>query len=438
MKLNKLTAILLFLVLAGGVALWSAGYLHLGKTVPVADADHAHEPESAAESGHGHEEMTPETKCEHGIATIDCAECRYELGVVKVDPKLAGNMLETSTVAQIPNRRILKLTGAMELDRTRRAEIAPSGSGRVQEIRKQLGDKVKAGEILAVLQSPDLGEAQARLLETRAEEELALANFEREKRLQEKQVGSLADYQEAQRNLRAARAQAAAAEKRLYLFGLAEAEIKNLGREPADGSFARLHLTAPLDGVVIEQELTLGKLVLPDQTVITVADLSKLWLWCDIYPKDLAPVQQALAQAGGLKATVRVPGLSPEFTGTADLLDSRLDEHTRTARLRIQMANLQGSLKPNMFAEVSLEMAAPGQVTAVPRNALLNDEGKFFVFEQLHDDFWIRRDVVPGERMGDLLEIKAGLTPGKTIVCGGAFMLKSDILREKMGAGCAD
>ena len=77
-------------------------------------------------------------------------------------------------------------------------------------------------------------------------------------------------------------------------------------------------------------------------------------------------------------------------------------------------------------------------MTAVPRNAIMSDAGKNFVFEHWKDDLWVRRDVTVGSVRGDFAEILGGIPKGATIVTGGAFMLKSDILREKMGAGCAD
>jgi cobalt-zinc-cadmium efflux system membrane fusion protein len=90
-----------------------------------------------------------------------------------------------------------------------------------------------------------------------------------------------------------------------------------------------------------------------------------------------------------------------------------------------------------MFADVQVTLTS-NEGISVPQTAVLSDEGANFVFQNWKENFWIRRDVAVGTRFGDRIEILSGLEPGKTIVTSGGFMLKSDILREKMGAGCAD
>jgi cobalt-zinc-cadmium efflux system membrane fusion protein len=91
-----------------------------------------------------------------------------------------------------------------------------------------------------------------------------------------------------------------------------------------------------------------------------------------------------------------------------------------------------------MFAEAEISVSLKGNITAVPSSAILSDEGKTFVFQHLKDDLWVRRDVRLGRNQGGFAEVLNGIPRGATVVTRGAFMLKSDILREKMGAGCAD
>jgi cobalt-zinc-cadmium efflux system membrane fusion protein len=126
------------------------------------------------------------------------------------------------------------------------------------------------------------------------------------------------------------------------------------------------------------------------------------------------------------------------FPGTVDLISSIVDEHTRTAKLRIRVANKDGRLRPGMFVHAEIVVPAEGRSTVVPREAVLSDEGKHFVFQHWKNDLWVRRDVKLGTRRGRYVEIVAGLPRDARIVTGGAFMLKSDVLRGKMGAGCAD
>ena len=121
-----------------------------------------------------------------------------------------------------------------------------------------------------------------------------------------------------------------------------------------------------------------------------------------------------------------------------DLIGSQVDEHTRTIKVRVRAGNEQRKLKPGMFAQVEICVPLEGGVTVVPSSAVVSDEGKTFVFQHLKDDLWIRQDVRVGKNQGGVVEVLDGLTPGTTVIARGVFMLKSDILREKMGAGCAD
>ena len=104
----------------------------------------------------------------------------------------------------------------------------------------------------------------------------------------------------------------------------------------------------------------------------------------------------------------------------------------------MQVKNPERKLRPGMFAEVEVMIPGEGRIAAVPRNAIMSDAGENFLFQHWKEDLWVRMDVTVGSIHGDFAEILSGVPTGTTIVTGGAFMLKSDILREKMGAGCAD
>ena len=121
-----------------------------------------------------------------------------------------------------------------------------------------------------------------------------------------------------------------------------------------------------------------------------------------------------------------------------DLVGNLMDEHTRTVKMRVQVKNPENKLRPGMFADVEVVIPLQGCMAAIPRTAIMSDAGKNFVFQYWKEDLWVRRDVTLGTKHGDFVEILSGIPKGATIVTGGAFMLKSDILREKMGAGCAD
>ena len=112
-----------------------------------------------------------------------------------------------------------------------------------------------------------------------------------------------------------------------------------------------------------------------------------------------------------------------------------MDEHTRTVKVRVQVSNEHGKLKPGMFAKVKAVITSKRKSAMVPRESVLSDEGRSFVFLHHKDDLWARRGVEVGLAQGPLMEIVSGLDGNETVVTSGAFMLKSDVLRGKMGAG---
>lgn len=377
--------------------------------------------------------------CEHGIATVGCERCRFEIGVVKLQPSVASALIETDVVQNVRQTKTLRLTGQVQLDRTRVVDIVPTGGGQVKRVEKMLGQDVAKGDVMVVIHSADLGQAKARFLEVQARLELATSTFEREKELYERKVSSEADYLSASNELKAAQAYYAAAEKRLSLFGLDDEQISAIRNEKEDGRFAELVVRAPQAGTIIAQNVSAGALVDTTESLYTIANLSNVWVWYDLYERDLAVLHAQLSSGESIVAKVRVKAFEAEvFNGFVDLIDSHVDEHTRTIKVRVQVKNRERKLKPGMFAEAEISIPLEGNIIAVPSSAVLFDGGETFVFQRWKDNMWVRRDVRLGRNRGGFTEVLNGVPTGATIVTRGAFMLKSDILREKMGAGCAD
>ncbi|MBN2269983.1 MAG: efflux RND transporter periplasmic adaptor subunit [Sedimentisphaerales bacterium] len=380
-----------------------------------------------------------EAMCEHRIRTVECDSCRFELGIVQVQPPVANALIETAVVRNMERTETLKLTGQVQLDKTTVVDVVPAGGGQVKRVEKLLGQEVNEGDLLAVIHSADLGQAKAQFLEVQARLELANSTFEREKDLLEKKVSSKADFLIASSELKAAQACYAAAERRLRLFGLESEQIEACKSEKDNSHFAEFLLHAPKSGTIIAQNISAGALVDSTQSLFTIADLSNVWIWCDLYERDLAALRERLSSGQKVAAKLKTKAFEAQvFDGTVDLIGTQVDEHTRTIKVRIQVENKERKLKPGMFAEAEIAIPLNARATVVPSTAVLSDEGRSFLFQQWKNDFWVRRDVRVGRRLGNFVEILQGVPAGATVVARGAFMLKSDILREKMGAGCAD
>jgi cobalt-zinc-cadmium efflux system membrane fusion protein len=136
---------------------------------------------------------------------------------------------------------------------------------------------------------------------------------------------------------------------------------------------------------------------------------------------------------------VEIPGAEGrKYQGSLDVVSGKMEEQSRTVKARISVANPDGFLRPGMFTTIKLMLSGSGDAVAVPKVAVLADAGRTFVFVHKEGDYWIRRPVSLGETLNDYVEIKDGLSIGQRIIADGSFLLKSDVLRKKMGAGCAD
>ena len=162
---------------------------------------------------------------------IDCDNCRFEVGLVKISHPVDKTLIQTGLAEDIERKTVLKFTGQVQLDRTRTVDVVSTGGGRVEQVSKLLGEKVDKGDVLAVIHSADLGQVKADFLEVQAQLDLTQTTFRREKELYEKKITSQADYLKALNELTAAEASYAASDRRLRLFGLGTEQIAGIKKE---------------------------------------------------------------------------------------------------------------------------------------------------------------------------------------------------------------
>jgi cobalt-zinc-cadmium efflux system membrane fusion protein len=178
----------------------------------------------------------------------------------------------------------------------------------------------------------------------------------------------------------------------------------------------------------------------PGKDVMLLSDLTTVWVWANVQSRDLARLLAA-EKRGAVAVEVTVSAFPDrQFKGVLDYVGATMNEQTRTVKVRATVKNPDWELRPGMFCEVALSLAngQSEEILAAPRAAVLADESKAFVFKHWKDDFFVRQDVRKGRDFFGMIEILDGLQAGDTVVTEGAFLLKSDVLREKMGAGCAD
>ena len=353
--------------------------------------------------------------------------------------KLSPEALETLSLetAPVELRNLggeIRTTAVIEPDQTRIAHVSLRIPGRAIEVKAFLGNRVKKGQVLAELDSIELGRAKTDYLKAGANLEVARANYKREDRLYKKQISSEKEYLDARGEFLRSEAEMNSSRETLRLLGITDKEINNLrwgsGKRPA----SHFPLLAPFDGTVTEQHIALGELIKPEDKPYVIADLSHLWIQLDIYEKDLAWVNT------GKDVTIKVDSYpDARFKGTVTYISDILDESTRTAKARVELNNTDRELKPGMFATaiISTPTAGTKEVIAIPSSAIQQIHGKKSAFVVENENSFQLRELKLGKETEDFVEVSDGLKPGEKVVTTGGFYLKSILLKEEMGEGHA-
>jgi len=384
-------------------------------------------------------------ECEHNVLTYQCPECRYEVGVVKVDPSLlsilhssANALVGTIEVGKGKIETTMNVTGVVCLNENAAAHISPRIAGVVRSVNVDIGQDVKQHDVLLEIESVEFGRALNEYAKNKALVQLSRKNFEREKVLHARQIGSEREVIETQMAFEQHQTNVKAAEHRLRVLGLTQQEVADTKLDGGGSVTSTLPVRAPIDGTIIQKHAVVGEFVQPSQDMLLLADLDTVWVWADIYSQDLALLLEKTNE-GETRIEVSVPAFrNRTFQGEIDYVGATMDEQTRTVKVRATMQNKERLLRPGMFCEVAIAWDTDEEVLVVPTEALLTDEGADFIFKHMKDDYYVRRPVKRGREILERLEIIEGLQVGETIIAGGAFLLKSDVLREKLGAGCAD
>jgi cobalt-zinc-cadmium efflux system membrane fusion protein len=415
---------------------------HAAEEAPAAHAERGegdgHGEEEASDLDRPVEELFAAT-CEHGKKTHACDACRWEVGVVRVPAKLVqGGLLKQASVSRRRVEAPIALTGEVRFDERQVTHISPRVEGTVRKVHASLGEHVRRGQAIVELESVQLGEAESDYLAAQASLRLATASFERQRQLREEQISAERELLAARQEHETAQIRARSAQEKLSRLGVARGDVERLAGAGRSSGDAVLVVRAPADGIVLEMHAVPGELVKPEESIVTVGDVSSVWVWADLHEDQLGRVLDA-QRGGRLRAEIAVKAF-PEtpFPGTVDFVGPTMDERTRTVKVRVAAANPGAKLRAGMFASVRIFLPGAEEALAVPRSAVLTDEGRAFVFVHHEGDYWVRRPVEPGRAWLDWVEVKRGLAGAETLAAEGAFLLKSDVLRSKMGAGCAD
>lgn len=340
---------------------------------------------------------------------------------------------EYEQVEAAPLTRAVTRNAEVVYDANRYARIASRAPGVVVKMHKDLGETVRAGEPLATVDSADLGTAKADLLQ--AQELLVLweNNAEREAALWDRGAGTERDAREAQTRLAEARIAVSRAEQRLRNLGLNDGQIEQVVRE--NDTTSLLAVTAPFDGVVVERSATMGEVIDARTALASVADTGRMWAMIDLTPADLATVQP------GQSVTLATDGVRGRTVmGTLTWISTAVDPATRTIKARAEFDNADGRLRANLFGQATVQAGEDRAAVTVPKDAV-QWEGccnvAFVKADEAGTTFQPKR-LTLGFDAGDHYEVLDGLAAGDTIVTRGSFILKNEIRKDAVGAGCCE
>lgn len=416
-----LTALVAFGLMALGVGagVWGARRASSGAAAPA---------RSAAPSGSGaasHNGM-PGMPMPGGAAPDPASGGEVE--VVLTPEALARAGIKTAPVTAISAGVSVSVPGSVMPNAYREVKVTPIAGGIVTKVHVELGATVRRGTPLITVFSTELADAQTRYLSLSAMLEADHKKLGRAQQLVEIGAASRQELEEITAVHESRATEVEAARQRLVLLGLSPGQVQAL-KSPSQ-VVSTIVVSAPIDGVITSRSANLGQVVAMGQELVSVTDLSRLWIVGDLYEQDFKTVSV------GSEATI-TPSAYPDLVlrGRVTYIDPRVDPQARTAKARIEVPNADGRLRLGMYVTVSF--STPGKsAVVVPRSAVqaIGDRHVVFVAAEGEDGKFIQRQVRLGALNGDSYTVLSGLRAGDTVVTEGSFFLRAEVLRNAPSA----
>ena len=308
------------------------------------------------------------------------------------------------------------------------ARISPRASGIVRDVLKNLGDRVQKGDVLVQLESPDVTDAMADHLQALAGLNLWEKSYERKEALSRSGLSAERDLIEAQTRLLEQRSAVTRTAQRLRALGVTPPT--SAPADAADRPSPLLELTSPLDGVIVERSAVAGETAAVGTPLLAVADTSTMWVLLDIFESDVPRVEL------GQPVTIELDGLpGAPIDGRIDWISTQIDPKTRTLKARVVVPNADGRLRANMFGRARI-VVEECEAMVIPKSAVQWDGCCNVVFVRQSATIYQPTKVLLGHEENDRVEVKSGLEPGQFVVTQGSFLLKTELMKGEIGAGC--
>ncbi len=379
---------------------------------------------------------------EHGFPESVCPICHPERGgkpavnVAGDDAPADGTKVilkgnDTARLAGIETTKAVPGRGRAEIvapvvisyDAARVAQVGARAPGVVKRVSADIGAWVSAGAPLAEIESVAVSSDQSRLTAARSRVQVAEANYRREDGLEKKGITAKKEVQSAQQSLHEAIAE---------LESL-QASLRGVGANNGSGGYYTVK--APVSGVITQRTASVDRYVDTLMSLFEIVDTSSMWAEVALPETELGAVK------AGTPVVITLDGLGGrEFRGTIAHIAPMVDTQTRTAKARVRLANLSGLLRANMYGQARIPVGGSRSSSAVPRGAIQRAKSVKLVFVRLGPgEYEARRvQVASNHGNGDLVEIASGVEVGEEIVVAGSFFLKTETLKDSIGAGCCE
>lgn len=305
----------------------------------------------------------------------------------------------------------LQLIGEVRYNVDRTVQMVPRLAGRVESVAVAAGDRVRAGQVLAVISSQALADQRNELLLAQRRLSLARSTFEREKKLWEEKISAEQDYLQARSAMQEAELAVQGAQQKLAALG---------GPAGSSGTLTRFEIRSPIDGVVTDKRISLGEVLKEDAPIFTVSDLSTVWVEVTVAAKDLGAI------AIGQKATVKATAFEAQADSKIAYISALVGEQTRSATARIVLPNPKGIWRPGLPVTVAVTVEEAQVPVAVSLEALQTLGDSKVVFGR-YGNALEARPLELGRADGRNVEVKQGLNAGERYVAKNSFLMKAEL-----------
>lgn len=350
-------------------------------------------------------------KAHHGARSYSFRYDQIEARVLMTERQLTNNGIEILTAGPARIKTSLQLIGEIKLNADKTVYVVPRLSGIVESVSANAGDRVKKGQVLAIVSSQSLADQRSELLAAQKRLTLSRITYEREKKLWEEKISAEQDYLQAHNAMLEDEIAVQSARQKLQVLG---------GGSAGGGNLTRYEIRSPIDGIVTDKQVAAGQVVKEDASIFVVADLGSVWAEMTIYAKDINNVK--LNQ----QVTVRSSALNAEATGTISYVGALVGSTSRTATARVVLQNADAVWRPGVPVDVTLVANEVEVPLAVSIEGIQSLRDWKVVFARYGEAFEAR-PLSTGRSDDRYVEVLDGLLPGERYAAQNSFLIKAEL-----------